>query len=209
MGLRYLQNEIPIKMAKDKSSVLTDKQKLFCYEYLKDLNGTQAAIRAGYSVNTANEIASENLTKPNIQDFVGKLKSERVERCEITSDKVLKELAKIGFSDIRQFYGVDGQLKSIHELEDEAAGAVSSIKSYEEKLTTTDPDAEQIVQGTNKEIRMHDKIKALELIAKHIGFFEKDNEQIKNITPPTPVIVYNSAPPLASSEDKVDKSKKK
>ena len=79
---------------------LTAKQEIFCREYIIDLNATQAAIRAGYSSKTANRIASENLSKPDIQRKIQELQQERAERTEITQDRVLKELAGIGFAPI-------------------------------------------------------------------------------------------------------------
>ena len=79
---------------------LTAKQEIFCREYIIDLNATQAAIRAGYSKKTANRIASENLSKLDIQKKIQELQQERAERTEITQDKVLKELAGIGFAPI-------------------------------------------------------------------------------------------------------------
>jgi phage terminase small subunit len=164
-------------MAKSNTGDLTDRQKFFCLEYLKDLNGTQAAIRAGYSAKTANEQSARLLANVSIQEFTKGLMEERANRCEVDADKVLKELSKIAFSDLRKFYGPDGQLLPIGQIDDESAGAISSLKSYEEKLQATDDDGEQIVQGTNKEIRMHDKLKALEMLGKHFGVFEKDNGQ--------------------------------
>ncbi|PYZ35394.1 MULTISPECIES: terminase small subunit [Enterobacter cloacae complex] len=74
---------------------LTDKQELFAREYLKDLNATQAAIRAGYSENTARKIGSENLTKPDIQDFIAELNKERLERVQIDADYVLRQAVKL------------------------------------------------------------------------------------------------------------------
>ncbi len=79
---------------------LTAKQERFCTEYIIDLNATQAAIRAGYSVKTANRIASENLSKLDIQRKIQELQQKRAERTEITQDRVLKELAGIGFAPI-------------------------------------------------------------------------------------------------------------
>ncbi|MFC1739631.1 terminase small subunit [Planctomycetota bacterium] len=66
---------------------LTPKQKSFCEEYLVDMNGTQAAIRAGYSKHTATVIAYENLIKPYVRSYVQKLIAERSTRSEITADK--------------------------------------------------------------------------------------------------------------------------
>jgi len=74
---------------------LTDKQEAFCREYLIDLNGTQSAIRAGYSKKTARSIADENLTKPDIVSRVKELMSERAERVERTADDVLRDLMAV------------------------------------------------------------------------------------------------------------------
>lgn len=70
---------------------LTAKQEMFCKEYLIDLNGTQAAIRAGYSEGTAKEIASENLTKPNIQEYLTEIKAKREEKLSIDAQWVLAQ----------------------------------------------------------------------------------------------------------------------
>src|SRR3546814_8117 len=81
---------------------LTDKQRRFVEEYLVDLNATQAAIRAGYSKKTAASIGEENLRKPDIAKAIQEAQAARSKRTEITQDQVLKELAKIGFADIRK-----------------------------------------------------------------------------------------------------------
>lgn len=74
---------------------LTPKQEMFCREYLVDLNGTQAAIRAGYSEKTANEQAARLLANVNIQEYVQSLMDARVQRVEITADYVLKSIHEI------------------------------------------------------------------------------------------------------------------
>lgn len=75
--------------------MLTAKQEMFVKEYLVDLNGTQAAIRAGYSEDTANVIASENLTKPNIQEAIQEAMKKRSEKVEITAEYVLKGIKQV------------------------------------------------------------------------------------------------------------------
>lgn len=74
---------------------LTPKQEMFCREYLVDLNGAQAAIRAGYSASAAKEIAAENLTKPNVQEYIEELKEKRQESVEINAEWVLKQAIKV------------------------------------------------------------------------------------------------------------------
>jgi len=78
-----------------KESKLTDKQKMFCKEYIVDLNATQACIRAGYSEKTAKQIGCENLSKPYLQDEIAKLIKEREERVQLTADKVLEDIERV------------------------------------------------------------------------------------------------------------------
>tara|TARA_R110002124_G_scaffold60694_4_gene166345 strand:+ start:401 stop:829 length:429 start_codon:yes stop_codon:yes gene_type:complete len=74
---------------------LNAKQTRFCEEYLIDLNGTQAAIRAGYSEKTAAEIGSENLRKPNIAEFIAELKKSRSDETLIDAAWVLMSAKKV------------------------------------------------------------------------------------------------------------------
>lgn len=74
---------------------LTSKQERFIEEYLIDFNGKQAAIRAGYSEQTASNIASENLTKPYLIDEINKRKALLAQKCEITKDEILADLKMI------------------------------------------------------------------------------------------------------------------
>ncbi len=79
---------------------LTDKQEMFCREYLIDLNATQAAIRAGYSEKTVNRTGSENLSKPDIVQRIVDLKSGRNDRVEVNADYVLRRLVEIDEMDV-------------------------------------------------------------------------------------------------------------
>lgn len=74
---------------------LTKKQELFVKEYLIDLNATQAAIRAGYSKKTAQQISTENLSKPVIADAIKKAMDERIEKLDTSADQVIKDLAML------------------------------------------------------------------------------------------------------------------
>jgi phage terminase small subunit len=76
-------------------SKLTNKQKMFCKEYIVDLNASQACIRAGYSEKTAKEIGCENLTKLNIQEEITRLMKSREERVQLTADKVLEDIERV------------------------------------------------------------------------------------------------------------------
>ena len=148
---------------------LSDKQKKFCEEYIIDFNQTQSAIKAGYSAKTAYSIGNENLKKPDIQAYIKELLSKREERTQITADMVVKEWAKIAFFDIRKIFHKEGGLLNPHDLDDETATVISSIKARDVKVGD---DIETI-----KEYRLNDKMKALDMLAKHLGMFEKEKEE--------------------------------
>ena len=156
------------------SPKLTDKQEQFCREYPIDLNATQAAIRAGYSEKTANREGSRLLSNVDIQNFLTELKKERSERTDITAEMVLKELAKIGFSNIQDYIGAGNETQDLSQIDKSKAAAISGIK-----VTSVSGEG---YEKTTVEFKLHDKIAALEKIAKHIGFFEKDNSQQKGNT---------------------------
>lgn len=74
---------------------LTAKQEAFCEEYMIDLNATQAAIRAGYSESTAAAIGCENLTKPNIAEYISKLQAKRSDKTELDAQWVIERLQRV------------------------------------------------------------------------------------------------------------------
>lgn len=97
-------------MAEDWENELTAKQRAFVRDYLIDLNATQAALRAGYSEKTAYASGAENLKKPQIATAIEAAMKNRADRTEITADRVLRELAKIGFADIHRAIKWQGTL---------------------------------------------------------------------------------------------------
>lgn len=90
---------------------ITPKQQRFVEEYLVDLNATQAAIRAGYSRKTARQIGEQNLSKLDIQSAITKAREKRSERTQITVDRVLEEIARIGMGDVRKLFREDGSFR--------------------------------------------------------------------------------------------------
>lgn len=135
---------------------LTEKQKRFCEEYLIDLNATQAAKRAGYKNP---EIGRQLITKNNVSEYLNVLRENQSKRTGITADMVLNELAAIAFSDRTKIARVnaDGvvELTETDKLSPEIKKAISGIK--EGKFGV--------------EVSSYDKIRALELLGKHLGIF--------------------------------------
>lgn len=147
---------------------LTEKQKRFVEEYLIDLNATQAAIRAGYSPNTAKDIGCENLAKPNIRACIDKEIAERSKRTGINQDRVIRELARLAFVNANDVIDMEEATLKDGATEDDTA-AISSVK------VKTIPTKEG--EGIEREIKLTDKLKALELLGKHLGMF-KDKVEI-------------------------------
>lgn len=146
---------------------LTAKQQTFVNEYVVDLNATQAAKRAGYSEDTAYSIGSELLNKPEIAAAVQESMDWRADRTKITADRVLSEVAKLGFSNIKGIFTETGHLKNLASLPDELTAAIQSIEVVTKRVGSGE-DAE--VEYIHK-IKMADKKASLELLGKHLKLF--------------------------------------
>lgn len=137
---------------------MTDKQEKFCQEYMIDLNATKAAIRAGYSPKTAREQAARLLSKVNIQGRIEHLQAEQSRRTGISADRVLRELAKVAFANAGDIIDADATLK-----EDASPDDLAAVQSVRVKVFGQD--------GVEREIKLADKLKALDLLGRHIGLF--------------------------------------
>lgn len=151
---------------------MTPKQQRFVEEYLKDLNATQAAIRAGYSENTARKIGQENLTKPDIAAAVAEAKQERSERTQIDADWLLRHLGEEAIADVADLYDEHtGALKPVHKWPKIwRQGLVAGIDI--QRIGNSDDSMGEIVK-----VKLADRTRIKELIGKHVnvGAF-KDQE---------------------------------
>lgn len=206
---------------------LTDKQQRFADEYMVDLNATQAAIRAGYSPDTAGAIGHENLKKPEIQLAILNARKAQQDRTKITADGILLEAWNIATADHRELvdvktgccrccYGEGHKYqRTIGEMNrdreawvekgknpaefDEAGGigfnpvlqphpdcpicggdgqarvVLRDTRLFSEKAIALYAGAKQTQHGI--EIRFHSKMDAIEKLARHLGVYEKDNQQ--------------------------------
>ncbi|WP_109078462.1 terminase small subunit [Aggregatibacter kilianii] len=145
-------------------SKLTNKQKRFIEEYLIDLNATQAAIRAGYSKDTAKEIGYENLTKPHIQEAIAEAQSKRSERAQIKQDDVIRML-----------------LENIEIASGKKAVIKTEIRKSEDGELVGDDIAQFVYESSSVN-------RSLELLGKHLGMF-KDGIDITTGGKPLPTTI--------------------
>lgn len=142
---------------------LTKRQERFCEEYMIDLNGTQAAIRAGYSPDSAAQIAYENMRKPEIRARIETMQAERSKRTGINQDRVLREIAAVAFAsggDIIDFE--TGKIRKNLSEEDRAAIVGMKIKYS--------PYADGGI--VEQEIKLAPKMDALQMLGDHLGIFD-------------------------------------
>ena len=143
---------------------LTPRQRAFVQEYLVDLNATQAALRAGYSERTANVQGPRLLVKVHVAAAIEKAAAARARRTEVTADRVVEELARIAFATIGNVVQWDGSGTTIQpseELSDDAIRALSEVTD----IVTKDGDR-------TLKVKQYDKIRALELLGKHLGLIK-------------------------------------
>ena len=174
---------------------MTDKQKRFCDEYLIDLNATQAAIRAGYSEKTATEQGARLLANVKVQEYIQERKDKRIKRTEITQDMVLKELATIAFSNATDYARVVEKDAMVEvngvtvPLED-AEGNPMKYRTVEPTLTSELTEEQKKALAVVKkgkdgfEIKPYDKVRALELLGKHLGMWTEKVEVSGNVNNP-------------------------
>lgn len=169
-------------------TTLNDRQDIFVDEYLIDLNATQAAIRAGYSVKSAAIIGHENLRKPNIAAAIQKRMQARAKNLEVSAERVLAELAKLAYSNIDDFVDTESYDLPVIDMKGltrDQLAAVSEI-TVDTRYEFEGRGADRECVGTVDKVKfkLYDKKAALTDLAKHLGLYEKDNAQ----TAPTIVI---------------------
>jgi len=145
---------------------LNPRQEKFVLEYMLDGNGTQAAIRAGYSKRSAEVQAFDLLRNPKIADKIRARREQFMARREISVERVLAELVDIAFTDLSEAFDDEGRLLPIKEMPARVRRAISGI-DVEELYEYQRGEKKSI--GLLKKIRMNSKIAALDLLAKRLG----------------------------------------
>lgn len=148
---------------------MSDRHILFCREYVKDFNGSQACIRAGYSAKTANVQSVRLLANAKIKAWIVDYKKNNADKFPDDVKKVVDELKKLGYSNIQDYIGENFTVNDFKKLPREVAAAIASIETE---------TVEYMGRTTTKvKFKLFDKTKSLELLGRHLGIFEKDNAQ--------------------------------
>ena len=146
---------------------MTDKQARFCEEYMIDLNATQAAIRAGYSPKTAQEQSARLLSNVMVQNRLAQLQAEQSRRTGVSADRVVRELAKIAFANASDLIDPETASVKLDASRDDLAAIQSiKVKSFGE-------------DGLEHEVKLADKLRALDLLGKHLGMYKDASEKEK------------------------------
>ena len=169
-------------MKKKAKPPLNAKQARFVAEYRIDLNKTQAAIRAGYSKRTAGSIGEELLRKPEIAAAVAQQTQAQMEKAELTASRTLEEMRRLAFSNVRELFDENGDLRPIQTLTREQAACIASIEVVMKNATAGDGKVDRILK-----VRVWDKPKVLEMVGKHFALLvdrvriEGEDELIKTL----------------------------
>lgn len=163
------------KESATREGVLNSRQLKFIDEYLIDFNASQAAIRAGYSKKTAGSQGFDLLKKPEIQQAIKAKQKEVAHKAGITRERIIAEVARIAFSDVRNLFNADGTMKAMADIDDETAGALAGVDVVE-----SSGDMPVIT----KKIKLWDKNSALERLLKHLGMEngEQTQQQAAGVT---------------------------
>lgn len=174
---------------------LTAKQQRFCDEYLIDLNATQAAIRAGYKETTAYSMGQRLLKNVEVQNKIQQRKQDRMERTEITQDMVIRELALIAFSNAADYASVveedvmverDGEQFPLLDLDGKPVKYRTVKPVLTAELTEDQKKALSVIKKGRDgfEVKPYDKVRALELLGKHLGMFTDKVEMSGQVNNP-------------------------
>jgi phage terminase small subunit len=163
---------------------MTPQVSRFVAEYLKDFNGAQAAIRAGYSAKSARQIASRMLTRDDVKAAIAPKReaavaerAENINRMLLSAERTKLEIARVAYFDPRKLFDKDGRPLALVDLDDDTAACIAGLDVSEER------DQDGNVTGYVKKWKLADKNSALEKAAKIAGLYEADNEQKQPVLP--------------------------
>jgi len=173
----------------DNFSGLTDKQRAFCLHYCTHWNATKAAKQAGYSEKTAQEISSENLSKPIIQDYIKHIQSDIARAAGVSALRNLMELTKIAYTnptDIRESWD---KLKDWESIPDDVRAGIAEVVTVSKVLRrvgggdeSEDENSGLVQTLETVKVKMHDKLKAIDMINRMLGYNEQQDDDTGSFT---------------------------
>jgi len=167
----------PIKGERAGTSAASSEQRrlLFVELYIANGgNGSAAAEEAGYAPSSAHRMASIILARDDVKEMLKARRTVLQEKYELKSDSVIAALASIVYSDPRKAFDKNGALLPVHEWPDSVAAGIASIEVDEIASGKGD---ERVVIGHTKKVKFWDKVSAIDKAMKHLGLFEKNNQQ--------------------------------
>lgn len=154
---------------------LAPKRRKFVREYVKSLNGTRAAIKAGYSPKSAAQEANRLLSNAQIRAAIAKAEARQISRSDITADRVLREVARLAYFDIGALVAADGRPIPVQKLPADVRACIASIEFIPRRLPGLKPGDPDIVEYVHK-IKAHDKNPNLERLMRHLQLLGSDTE---------------------------------
>lgn len=142
------------------NTAAAERAHLFALEYLKDRNGTAAAIRAGYGEKGAHVRASRLLKTPKVQAILDEAMARAAHATQVTVERTLKEIARVAYGDVRKLFNEDGTLRSVHELNEDEAAMIAGVETEQVRVEGEDEEDGEVV--TRRKIKINSKLKALD-----------------------------------------------
>lgn len=174
---------------------LRPKQIIFINEYVIDKNATRAAIAAGYSKKTAASMGAENLRKPQIKREIEKRLAALAKKSEITAERLIAELKSLALVKLTDAFDENGKMYMPKQMPDDVQVAISSIEVYSDTVGG-------FKIGQTTKVKLNDKIRAIELLGKHLGLF-KDNVHITQTTDESVVVhIFENGTEVKNAKDK-------
>ena len=165
---------------------LSERRQRFAVEYIVDLNATQAAIRAGYAVAGARTEGARLLANADVAEAVAEAQRELASRSAVNADRILAEYARIGFADVTEYVSLmtsDDVEAALRELPVGASRAISEV-TVDTYVVGRGDSAREV---RRVKIKLHQKLAALEALAKHLGLFAPERSDADAIPDTTPV----------------------
>jgi phage terminase small subunit len=153
---------------------LTEKERIFCHNYIIDWNGARSAREAGYSEESAKQIAHENLTKLYLNQYIDFIKNDIEKEAGISKLRMLNELTKLAFSNIAHLHNTWITLKEFESLTDDQKACIETIDT---KTQTINFDDETKTVEYVK-IKLYSKLQAIDSINKMIGYNSPDKVDV-------------------------------